>query len=96
MKTICRVPLQVLSLRLSILYLRTCVGLGYGSNNNIIFLVRHLLVIRVLNIRKAKIKQNGITKNRCLRYAIPSTTALPPKGGDGGGGDYERQKDFLL
>lgn len=31
MKGICRVPLQVLSLRLSILYLRTCVGLGYGK-----------------------------------------------------------------
>jgi len=30
MRTICRVPLQALSLRLSILYLRTCVGLGYG------------------------------------------------------------------
>ena len=39
MKTICRVPLQVLSLRLSILYLRTCVGLGYGSYNDILFLV---------------------------------------------------------
>jgi len=31
MRTICRVPLQALSLRLSILYLRTCVGLGYGN-----------------------------------------------------------------
>jgi len=39
MKTTCRVPLQVLSLRLSILYLRTFVGLGYGSYSNIIFLV---------------------------------------------------------
>lgn len=28
--TICRVPSQALSLRLSILYLRTCVGLRYG------------------------------------------------------------------
>jgi len=28
---ICRVPYTVLSLRLSILYLRTCVGLGYGK-----------------------------------------------------------------
>jgi len=39
MKTTCRVPLQVLSLRLSILYLRTCDGLGYGSYNDILFLV---------------------------------------------------------
>jgi len=38
MKTICRVPLQVLSLRLSILYLRTCVGLGYGRKC-ILFLI---------------------------------------------------------
>ncbi|ELU37845.1 hypothetical protein AG1IA_08122 [Rhizoctonia solani AG-1 IA] len=30
-RTTCRVPLQALSLRLSILYQRTCVGLGYGS-----------------------------------------------------------------
>jgi hypothetical protein len=35
---VCRVPYPVLSLRLSILYLRTCVGLGYG-NNYIVFLV---------------------------------------------------------
>ena len=32
MRTTCRVPLQLLALRLSILYLRTCVGLGYGSS----------------------------------------------------------------
>lgn len=32
MRTTCRVPLQALSLRLSILYQRTCVGLGYGSS----------------------------------------------------------------
>jgi len=31
MRTTCRVPLQLLALRLSILYLRTCVGLGYGN-----------------------------------------------------------------
>jgi len=31
MRLTCRVPLQLLALRLSILYLRTCVGLGYGS-----------------------------------------------------------------
>jgi len=31
MRRTCRVPLQLLALRLSILYLRTCVGLGYGS-----------------------------------------------------------------
>ena len=30
MRTTCRVPLQLLALRLSILYQRTCVGLGYG------------------------------------------------------------------
>jgi hypothetical protein len=33
LRTTCRVPLQLLALRLSILYLRTCVGLGYGSLN---------------------------------------------------------------
>jgi len=33
-RTTCRVPLQALSLRLSILYQRTCVGLGYGSNSH--------------------------------------------------------------
>jgi len=49
MRLSCRVPLQLLALRLSILYLRTSVGLGYGSSlikllfifyllkNNIIF-----------------------------------------------------------
>jgi len=30
---VCRVPYIVLSHRLSILYLRTCVGLGYGKNS---------------------------------------------------------------
>jgi hypothetical protein len=39
---ICRVPYLVLSLRLSILYLRTCVGLGYG-NKCIVFLNQYKL-----------------------------------------------------
>jgi len=30
---VCRVPSHTLALRLSILYLRTCVGLGYGKTH---------------------------------------------------------------
>jgi hypothetical protein len=41
---VCRVPYIVLSHRLSILYLRTCVGLGYGNKkkffSSIVFLAQ--------------------------------------------------------
>jgi hypothetical protein len=44
MRVICRVPLQLFTLRLSILYLRTCVGLRYGRLNTIILYLNNNLV----------------------------------------------------
>ena len=50
MRTSCRVPLQLLALRLSILYLRTCVGLGYGSTLILNFLITSSPFI-IINIK---------------------------------------------
>lgn len=52
---VCRVPYIVLSLRLSILYLRTCVGLGYGIYR-IIFLTQDLDFLRFTHLSIALAK----------------------------------------
>ena len=50
-KLICRVPLALLSLRLNIFYLHTCVSLRYGSLN-----IHHTLLTMLIVNRYNKLK----------------------------------------